>query len=461
MSRRSRSGSQTGVQQNKYTEATMNICKFGLDEARKNIQGAEKGDRLSFEWRVIDEDDDGVVFVRWGGTIKNVYWANTETEALATTLVPIIGLGVEYDDSCPYLKARSQKFPPQAPGVEIRNVVVKRHGSFETATAKQPGIGANVGKNTAPQAKSSGAGPQRQATKDGPPTKKQRTEPPVIEDFIDVDDDNTEGNDAWDEEEMYEDHLGDTNQQHPQRATIVVKNHKRQTTRTLKGVMSGNALTTDDGKTFSLPPPPGWKIISSTIDDEDDEAPHPQNQGWDEDDDDSTQTIQAVINKFDKEGISGLKLALRDEYQVTPNTYADREVSRLVEWAKTNKKPNKAGRLLLIDIQVSFAKQSGLDIAQFRAKLMKAETGSTPFSQAMATMTPKNGGRGRGRGRGGSDYSFRGRGRGSGSNNSNKQCSHCGKQGHHSATCIAKNGAPHQRKPANPNIFPIPGCTLA
>ena len=285
-----------------------------------------------------------------------------------------------------------------------------------------------------------------------PARKRQREMDVDLEELSDGDNDLIPPpDDAWNDDDEQ-----DAGVDRNETIELICRNAQTGQKKTIVGTLQGNTFFSSDGKTYSHPPPKPWTIISSKIAEEEDQ--NPDQWGQDADDDDSMQTIHSVIKKFKNSGDTGLRIALRDEYHVIPNSFNDREIERLVLWAKTNSTPNKAGRLMLIDIQVSFGKMKGVNVTQLRAKLMKPETGSNPFSSAMAIMTPKGGDRENNSGRSGRrDRDFRRDRNGRQQPNppyDKRQCAHCGKQYHFSAQC--RNTA----LPKNTHITPIPGCQL-
>lgn len=304
-----------------------------------------------------------------------------------------------------------------------------------------------------------------------PPVVRARQEGPVrqtnVQNFpfdCDVDDE-----DPWRALEVQDENEagigGDNNENIGRRATVVLRNTQSGTKRTLQGMLFVDRLETMDGKTFHLPPPVGWAILSTTegVDVDDDEV---QQDQWqvDQEDDDNLHTIGAVINFKEKHGIWPLEQALLKEYLSGGGGKNDfglkRDIDRLVMWTKhhTREAAEKPGRMMLIDLQCTAAARQGVNPVVMRANLMKSETGVTPYSVAMAKLARggRGGDRGGPRNRGGDRGGYGGghdfRSGGGNPSAASRQCSHCGKQYHTSSYCRAKN------QPKNGQIPKIPGC---
>ena len=78
-------------------------------------------------------------------------------------------------------------------------------------------------------------------------------------------------------------------------------------------------------------------------------------------------------------------MRLRDVYKAKPGTKRDYDLQKLVNYLMEATGPSEQGRVILRDIQISYAQMKGKDPDQFRAKLEKADYGSNPFIAAIAS----------------------------------------------------------------------------
>lgn len=502
---------------------TFNTQKASI-ENKLEVFGSQgkplEGATLSFEWRLIDvadrfcaSRDDCLLtengFIQWTGKITQIQPSTKQ-------------LVIEYDvKDCRLLKAefKKQLFPPpignqKFPSMtEIVNVLIVWPKKVMTSSVKNAYFAEVVveAPKTAvkPPAKATLRLPATSEMHDSdddeaPPKSKrpkqqQPTKPKKQSDYdgFDVDEqgfdddevpptrqkrerephpDEEHGKmavmghkDAWNDDDD-DDSEDNDNIPAQEKMVFVFLNTKTKMKKTLGGVVqqtvNGNqALTTADGKSYALPPPSPWKIISSSID-EHNEDPSGQ---WDDDaeeDDAILHTLPNILTYYKRHGELALKIQLRDQYHILANSWADKDVERMILFCKDAKgKPSKAGRTILMDIQVTYGQHIGVDPKQLRLKLMKSETGATPLAIALAQMTPR--GRGGARGRGGGDRGgrdFRGGGRNifaaaNSGPNAATQCSWCGRRYHTSATCKDKLAVPQKAK--NGAIIPIAGCTLS
>jgi hypothetical protein len=259
---------------------------------------------------------------------------------------------------------------------------------------------------------------------------------------------------------------------------ITVKRKTDKFIRTVTGKFQDGLLQTTNAS-LPFPPTDDWEIITVHRQGQD-ETEEAEDQKLQEgstwaghEDDTSVQTLIQCIQVYKQFGPLGLRTALRDEYAV-PLGARERlaKIEHLINWVRTNDIPTRAGRALLIDVQVGWAAATGHNPNSFRAQLEKSEFGVTPFALAKSKVKEVPWNRGRGGFRGG----FRGRGQsnyqpflhggpgGSGANTNNQhkvQCSYCGKCYHQSANCFAKNPPQGgQVQPPNPQIRPLQGFRL-